>query len=311
MSVSVCIAAFNGERFIETQLFSIMRQTRQPDEVIICDDCSQDRTVEKTRDFIARHHLEDRWRLIQNVENKGYPENFYYVMGLCTSDIVLLADQDDVWAETKLEKMLSVMEQYPEANVVACKFGLIDSGDRKIHTVMGPSRSLGTGKVHRIGIYDIFYKYEWPGMVLAYRNKWYEGCEKGGAGIPHDIFICAKAAESHTFFQVDEVLAYHRRHEKNTAAEEHRVGKLLHKKRKLWEIEKYIEMLRLFKEQKVLRTEEGRQALMKKCQVMEGRYDALLSGQISRVLKEAFLNRKNVRFATVICDLLIVKNNGL
>lgn len=46
MTVSVCIAAYNGERYIEQQLETILRQSKAPDEVIICDDGSADATVE-------------------------------------------------------------------------------------------------------------------------------------------------------------------------------------------------------------------------------------------------------------------------
>lgn len=311
MSVSVCIATFNGDRFIEEQLESVLRQTRQPDEVIVCDDCSTDKTAEKVQDFIRSHGLEEKWRLFRNQENRGYPGNFYYAMGLCTGQVVFLGDQDDVWAETKLERMLSALEARPEAVVMACKFGLIDSEDERIHSVMAPSHSLGTGAVRQIGIRDIFYKYEWPGMVLAYRNGWYQGRGRLGmeetGQIPHDIFLCAMAAEEGAFFQLDETLAYHRRHEDNTAAEEHRIGRLLNKERKLWEVEKYLGMLRAFEVDGVLRTEGGREALERKLRTMEGRYEALLSGKMSRVLREAFRNWGEVRVATVVCDLFIVR----
>ena len=44
MRVSIAIATYNGELFIEEQLKSIASQTRLPDEVIVCDDCSSDCT---------------------------------------------------------------------------------------------------------------------------------------------------------------------------------------------------------------------------------------------------------------------------
>lgn len=310
MAVSVCIATYNGKRFVESQLLSIMKQTRQPDEVILCDDRSEDGTAEMVREFIDRHDLKARWRLVENQENRGYPKNFYYAMGLCKGDVVFLGDQDDVWEETKIERMLSVFDQCPAASVVACKFGLIDGEGRKIRAVTAPSHSLETGRIGQIKVRDIFYKYQWPGMVLAYRNGWYQEFWKeamGESNIPHDIFLCARAAEEGAFFQLDEELAYHRRHESNTAAEEHRIGKLLHRDRKLWEIKKYLEMLKNFEQYEVLQTQEGAGELRKKLQVMEGRYEALLSRRISRVLGQALANRKNVRLATVLCDVLIAK----
>lgn len=340
MTISVCMGIYNGEKYIEKQLDSIYRQTRKADEVILCDDSSTDGTVEVVRRFIERNGLRESWKLYCNEENRGYPGNFYYVMGLCTGDVVFPADQDDVWAEMKLERMCAVLELHPEAAAVACKFGLMDGEGEKIHAVMAPTHSLETGKLRQVGIREIFYKYQWPGMVLAYRNGWYreriglcggsghlhqcgqEGLRNGNRGrgcaergeicgpvdqIPHDILLCAMAAEEGAFFQLDEELAYHRRHESNAAAEEHRMGRLLQKERKLWEIEKYLEMLRAFQGGEVLRTEEGKRTLEEKLSTMEGRYEALKSGKMWAVLQRAFRDRRNVRLATVICDLVIVR----
>ncbi len=386
MTVSVCMGIYNGEKYIEEQLDSILRQTRRAEEVILCDDCSTDRTVEIVRLFIEKHGLGESWRLCCNKENRGYPGNFYYAMSLCAGDVVFLADQDDIWAETKLERMCAVLEAHSEADVLACKFGLMDGEGERIHAVMAPSRSLGTRKLRQVGLREIFRKYQWPGMVLAYRNGWYRergmgicgqespgpcgeygsrsreemgqcgeernrSCEEMGyrgeygsrshenagpcgeygsrscedAGqcgedrsgpcgngglefrVPHDIFLCAMAAEEGAFFHMDEELAHHRRHDSNTAAEEHRVGKLLQRERKLWEIEKYLRMLGEFEERRVLRTEAGKRILREKTRAMEGRYEALQSGRIWRVLRAAARDWRQVRAVAVVCDLMIVR----
>ena len=44
MKVSIAMTTFNGEKFLNTQLESILKQTVKPDELIVCDDCSTDRT---------------------------------------------------------------------------------------------------------------------------------------------------------------------------------------------------------------------------------------------------------------------------
>ena len=330
MTISLCMGIYNGEKYIEKQLNSILCQTRKADEIILCDDCSSDGTVEIVQRFIEKNGLKDSWKLYRNQENMGYPGNFYHAMRLCTGDLVFLADQDDIWAQTKLERMCAVLERHPEVAVLACKFGLVDGEDERIHAVMGPTHSLKTRKLREVGLRKIFYKYQWPGMVLAYRNEWYrewgerrsEDSGDGGnaeeAGryqengtlcqIPHDIFLCAIAAEQGAFFQLDEELAYHRRHDSNTAAEEHRIGRLLQKGRKLWEIEKYLHMFGEFERCQVLRTEAGNQILQEKLRTMEGRYEALQSGSRLQVLQRAFRDRQNVRMATVVCDLLIVRD---
>lgn len=312
MTVSVCMCTYNGETYIEEQLRSIMNQTYMPDEVVICDDASQDHTAEIIGRFIRENNLASGWRLCTNTENRGYPGNFYYAMSLCKGDLVFLSDQDDIWHKNKLEHMREVFQQYPEIQVLCCKFGLIDREGTDIHSVMAPAHSAGTGRVSRISVESVFYKCEWPGMVIGYRTDWYRRramklAAEAADKIPHDLLLCALAAEENTFAQMDEELAYHRRHNNNSGGEEHRIGKLLNKARKLREIREYLRILDAFEEGHVLDTEYGNRALSRKKLVMEGRQEALRSGKIGRVICWAWKNRKDVRLATALCDLLIVK----
>lgn len=309
--ISVCMGIYNGENYIEEQLLSILQQSRQPDEVILCDDNSTDGTIELVQRFIEENKLQEKWHLSRNEENKGYPGNFYYAMSLCTGEIVFLADQDDIWHKEKIEKMTQVMELHPEAKAICCKFGLIDGEGKDIHTVMSPAKTKGTGQLRTISIADVFYKCEWPGMVMAYRNEWYRTCVamQPGSRIPHDFLISALAAEEDGFLQMDEELAYHRRHQNNAGGEEHRLARLLNKKRKMKEVSDYLGHLENFEQERVLRTEKGRKALDEKHRSMRERYEALQSGKISMVVANAWKNRRNVRLATVVCDVMIVKLN--
>ena len=105
MTVSVCMGTYNGETYIEQQLNTILRQTKAPEEVILCDDGSTDNTVSIIERFIRKNGLDGKWKLYRNKINKGYPSNFYYACSLCNEEIVFLADQDDIWKNDKIEKM--------------------------------------------------------------------------------------------------------------------------------------------------------------------------------------------------------------
>lgn len=307
MTVSVCMGTYNGESYIEEQLNTILHQTHAPEEVILCDDGSTDSTVSIIEQFIQKNCLQGKWKLYQNTVNKGYPANFYYACSLCSKEIVFLADQDDIWKTDKIEKMCRVMEKNPTVKSACCKFGLIDEQGQEIHSVMTPTRDYGTGNVRKVPVEEIFYKCQWPGMVMAYRRDWYESWTKGDYQIPHDFLIAARAAEEEGFLQLDEILAYHRRHDHNTGGEEHHILKLLNKNRKLKEIRDYLQILREFQKEEPLTKETARQALNRKTTSMEQREAALLSGKISTVIKNAWKNRENVRLATAVCDVLIVK----
>lgn len=305
MKISVCMCTYNGENFIREQLDSIYHQIRQPDELILCDDGSQDRTVEIISEYIREKKLEAQWKFSVNGTNKGYPGNFYYAMSLCTGDIVFLADQDDVWKKDKLQIMSDTLEKEKGIKALACKFGLIDAVGADIHTLMAPTRSNDSMKLKKITLADIFYKYETPGMVLAYRNEWYRQRGIWSSTVPHDFLICSMAAEENALVQIDAELAYHRRHTNNAGGEEHRLKKLLNKERKLKEIREYIKNLQNLKEGHCLKELEAQRQLAAKLQSMEERFQALCSGKRRQVLQNAIRNREYTRTATVICDLLI------
>jgi glycosyltransferase involved in cell wall biosynthesis len=51
--ISVALCTYNGEQFLSRQLQSIQQQTRTPDELVVCDDCSTDHTIEILNSFAA------------------------------------------------------------------------------------------------------------------------------------------------------------------------------------------------------------------------------------------------------------------
>ncbi len=312
--ISVCMATYNGGAYIREQLQSILNQTLPADEVILCDDGSVDATAEIAAAFIEEHGLAGKWQFIVNPRKKGYPGNQYHCMSLCNGEYVFLADQDDIWDAHKLERMTAILKSDNKVSVLSCKFGLIDERGKMIRSILSPVRSGDTGKTHAVTISDVFYKCEWPGMVLAYRREWYE--QKLGSfrqraevaaflSVPHDLLLCAWAAEEGAFCQLDDKLAFHRRHDHNTGGEEHRIGRLLSRERKIKEIKGYLHILQQFEEQQILQTEEGNYALNRKKTVMEERHSALESGTLKAVLSGIWTNRSDTRIATAVCDLLI------
>lgn len=128
--ISVAMTTYNGEKYIERQLLSILAQTVQADEIIICDDCSKDGTVALIREIIDRVKT-DKIKLIVNDENLGYIGNFYKAISLTRGDHIFLADQDDEWHADKLEKMIKAMEQ-TSAAVICTDSRLIDQDSAPI-----------------------------------------------------------------------------------------------------------------------------------------------------------------------------------
>lgn len=114
--ISVALCTFNGEKFIAQQLQSIVNQTIMPDEIIVCDDCSKDRTVNIIRETLKDYN--GHWQFVCNQENLGYKKNFEKAIGLCQGDIIFLSDQDDVWHPHKIELMNSIFLANPDVALV-------------------------------------------------------------------------------------------------------------------------------------------------------------------------------------------------
>ncbi len=126
MTVSVAIAAYNGEKYIKEQLISILNQSGTVDEVIICDDKSTDDTVKICKDFIEQNGL-DNWFVFENEVNKGYCHNFYGAIEKCKGDVIFLADQDDKWQENKVERMIKTLKENKDIYVLSSRYDVIDS----------------------------------------------------------------------------------------------------------------------------------------------------------------------------------------
>ncbi len=103
LKISVALCTYNGERFIEAQLNSILNQSRLPDEVIVCDDGSTDNTVDIVRGVSLSYP--GIVRVYKNNVNLGCVKNFEQAIRRAGGSVIFLSDQDDVWFRDKIKVM--------------------------------------------------------------------------------------------------------------------------------------------------------------------------------------------------------------
>lgn len=127
--ISIAMTTYNGAQFIEKQMFSVLNQTRQADEVVIYDDHSTDLTATIVRDFIASHQLDFSWKLYVNSDNVGFKQNFYNAVSATTGDLIFLCDQDDLWDAGKLQAMEQVFLSNDKILALCSSFRIIDTAD--------------------------------------------------------------------------------------------------------------------------------------------------------------------------------------
>lgn len=116
MKISVAMCTYNGEKYIKEQLESILSQTIIPDELVVCDDVSKDKTWMILEEFKKKAQISVR--LVRNKTNLGSNQNFAKAISLCTGDIIFLSDQDDIWLPHKVEAMVKVFAAKPDIGMV-------------------------------------------------------------------------------------------------------------------------------------------------------------------------------------------------
>ncbi|GAB6111184.1 glycosyltransferase family 2 protein [Desulfomicrobium salsuginis] len=104
--VSVILAVYNGEEFLNECIHSIRIQTLSEFEFIIVDDASTDATP----DILKRHAVEDsRIIILTNEQNKERSFSRNLAIKLAQSDLIAIMDADDVAAPTRLERQYEFM----------------------------------------------------------------------------------------------------------------------------------------------------------------------------------------------------------
>jgi glycosyltransferase involved in cell wall biosynthesis len=102
--VSIALCTYNGEKFLRTQLDSLLDQTYRNIEVIAVDDTSSDSTVGILKEYAAK---DSRLKFFVNEKNLGYNKNFEKACQLTSGDLIATSDQDDIWDLDKIETMIT------------------------------------------------------------------------------------------------------------------------------------------------------------------------------------------------------------
>lgn len=214
--ISLVMATYNGEKYLYEQLDSIRCQTLQPDEVIICDDCSKDSTFKMVEEYIKKYQLKT-WSIAENKDNKGYSKNFSDALKLAKGDIIFLADQDDIWMLDKIEKMVEIMRVNSSIELLASNVKPFYMGNdpRKV------SYERVRSKKEVVKIKD---KAKWikpmrPGCSMCFRRSLLENYDKlWFAGYAHDALLWGMAVLNETAYLYNRDTINFRRHDTNASS---------------------------------------------------------------------------------------------
>lgn len=206
MKISIAMATYNGAQYIQEQLQSFVDQTRQPDELIITDDCSTDQTEAIVREFAKTAPFAVEFH--RNEKNLGYCGNFNAALMKTTGDLVFLSDQDDVWFSEKIEHMIGVAESNPQALVLMNDAALTD----------GDLNEVGLTKIGQIKSAGLSMRSFVMGCCCAVRRELLDICLPISDGYKgHDNWLVFFAEGLDAKLIEDKPLQYYRRHESNAS----------------------------------------------------------------------------------------------
>lgn len=124
MRISVAMTTYNSARFVAEQLESFARQERLPDELVVSDDASTDRTLDIVREFAPTAPFPVR--VFVNERRLGINKNFERAIVESTGDIIFLSDSDDYWYPRKIRVMVKALEETPDAGLAVCSSDMVD-----------------------------------------------------------------------------------------------------------------------------------------------------------------------------------------
>ena len=124
ITISIAMCTYNGEKYLQEQLDSFLQQTRLPDELVVCDDASQDGTISIVKEFAFAAPFSVR--LFINKNNIGFSKNFENAISLCQERIITFSDQDDVWLPEKLAKVEQVFKEHPAIGLAMSNASVVD-----------------------------------------------------------------------------------------------------------------------------------------------------------------------------------------
>jgi GT2 family glycosyltransferase len=206
--ISVCIATYNGEKYLREQLNSILSQLSVDDEVIVSDDGSKDTTLELLKEYVEK---DPRIKLF-NGPGKGVIANFEFAITQSQGEFIFLADQDDVWLPAKVQTTLAFFHSHPTIDLVISDLVIVDERLETIEPSYFEYRNV------KLGFFQNIVKNKYIGAGMAFKSSLKTKILPIPDKVPmHDMWIGLIAAYKKKSALITEPLTLYRRHDTNAS----------------------------------------------------------------------------------------------
>lgn len=212
MTVSVALAAYNGEKYIAEQISSVLPQLSEDDEIVVSVDPSADRTREIVSSL---SEADSRIKLIDG-EGRGLIKNFENAIKNCRNDIIFPCDQDDIWLPEKAARVKTEFENDSALLLTMHDAKIVDENLSEIEISFFAHRGTKTGILKNI------WKNSYMGCCMAFRKEALKYILPFPENLPmHDQWIGLVCEKRGKVSLIREPLMLYRRHGDNASKMQH------------------------------------------------------------------------------------------
>ena len=225
-TVSVALAAYNGMRFLDGQIDSILPQLESGDELVVSCDPSTDGTWEHLKTLSEK---DGRIRPFPGT-GQGVQENFENALTHCVGDVIFLSDQDDVWLPGKVAAVLDALEK-TGAGIVLHDARVTDAEGNILEPSFFRMRGCKPGYLRNL------LKNSYIGCCMAFRKEVLLPALPFPGNIPmHDQWLGLIGSRFFPVVFLEQPLILYRRHGENVSSDRHAgFSQMLQWRFRLWQ----------------------------------------------------------------------------
>lgn len=233
--IDILMATYNGEKYLKEQIDSILNQTYTDFNLLISDDCSTDNTFRILEEYTKK---DSRIKIFRNEVNEGVIKNFEKLLQNVTCAYYMLADQDDIWKNDKIEKSVKKIVE-TNSDLVFCDLEVVDNKLNLIHNSYWKQKGFHKRIIQYNGFNALYLNNYVTGCTIIAKSDKFQNIlpfPKDTKYLIHDYWIALMMSRFGKVDFLNEQLIKYRQHEKNE------IGS----KRKSDEIHEFTELRNLF-----------------------------------------------------------------
>lgn len=211
--VDILLATYNGEKYLKELIQSILNQSYKNFRLIICDDCSTDKTLAIVSAFSK---IDKRIVAFKTKSNVGVAGNFETLLKRVESPYFMFADQDDVW---KKDKILNSMNKIKEGyDLVYTDLEVSDESANVKYESYWKLKGF-YNKIKKYNNFKSLYLNNYiTGCTIMCKSEWIEKAlpiPKGADHVLHDYWLALMVAQEGKLGYIEEPQIMYRQHKDN------------------------------------------------------------------------------------------------